>query len=238
MRTYLLASALILTACKGKPKPQAAPPGSGRVETQGSATTNKDIPLPHSDGTPPVKTTAPVKPETFKKLSELTFPGWNLDVRGLNDTNVWVYQKTPGSPVIRASIHVWHCDPPKDPPTNCWPNDPEYYKKRSDEVKKKYLTEKLMAAPDTVWEAGKTEVDGTPMVYTFQLGEILNPEHNEFSYAYILYYNDGINEARVLAEYKDDLVGKKEDMVKLVPREDLENTAKAFMDVYTHHWQD
>jgi hypothetical protein len=230
--TYLLALALILSACKGKPKPQAAPPGSARVETQGSANSNKDIPLPHSDGSPPVKTTGPVKPETLKKLSEMTFPGWNLDVRGLTDKHMWVYQKTPGSPVIRASIHIWPCD--KD---NCWPIDLDKYKARQDDLKK-YLTDKLKAAPDTQWEVGKTDVNGTPVIYTFQLGEVLSGEHNEFSYAYVLYYNDGQNEIRVIAEYKDDLVGKKEDMVKLVPREDLENTAKAFLDVYTHHWQE
>ena len=43
---------------------------------------------------------------------------------------------------------------------------------------------------------------------------------------------------RVVSEYKDDMVATKEDMVKAVPKEDLLNTAKAMIDVYTHHWQE
>jgi hypothetical protein len=236
VRTYLLILAICATAaCKGKPKTQAAP-GAGKVEVQGSGgKAPKEIDLPHADGSPPVKTTGPVKPETFKKMSEMTFPGFNLDVRALTDKYMWLYQKTPESPVIRASVHIWPCvGNPKD----CWPLDVETFKKDHMDELKQYLTPGLKKAPDTQFEVGETELNGQKMIYTFQLGEVLGGEHNEFTYAYVLYYNDGHNEIRVLGEYKDDLMGKKEDMAKAIPRVDLENTAKAFLDVYTHHWQE
>jgi len=233
VRTFVLAFAVVsLVACKGKPKPQAAP-GSGKVETQGSGK-SVEVVLPQADGSPPVKTTAPVKPETLKKLSEMTFPGFNLDVQRLNATNMWVYQKTVDHPIVRASIHIWPCAP-----NNCWPIDVAKYKEHEDELKKAYLAEDLQKMPDTQWELGETDLHGTKMIYTFQLGESVGSGmHSAFTYTYILYYNDGNNEIRVLGEYKDDMMGSKEAMSKSVPREDLENTAKAFLDVYTHHWQD
>lgn len=233
MRTYLLVLALsvIASSCKGKPKPQEAP-GSGKVEKQGSQ--GHDVGLPHADGSPPKHTTAPVKPETFKKMSELTFPGFNLDVRSSTDKYLWVYQKTPDSPVVRASIHIWPCvHEGKD----CWPMDAEVWKKDHMGELQQYLTPKLKEAKDTQFEVGMTDVYGEKMIYTYQLGEVLGGDHNEFTNCYILWWNDGVNEIRVLAEFKDDLMKSKEDMIKAVPRETLENTAKSFLDVYTHHWQ-
>jgi hypothetical protein len=226
----LVISAVV--ACKGKPKPQAAP-GSGKVETQGSASKGaKEIELPHSDGSRPIQTTGPVKLETLKKMSEITFPGFNLDVRSVVEKHMWVYQKTAEHPIIRASIHIWPCDE-----KNCWPLDLAKYKERQEELKI-YLEGDLKTAPDTQFEVGQTEVNGAPVMYTFQLGQVMNDKRSQFTYAYVMFYNDGKNEIRVVSEYKDDMVATKEDMIKAVPKEDLENTAKAMIDVYTHHWQE
>lgn len=233
MRTFVLVLAFSLVACKGKPKPQAAP-GSGKVEMQGSNRPH-DVELPHSDGSPPVKTTAPIKPETFQKLSELTFPGFSLNVQMVKPDYLWVYQRIPESPVIRASIHIWTC---AKGPGGCFPVDVEEYKAKHMDALKQYLSEDLQKQPDTVFETGMTDVNGTKVVYAFQLGMSHGDMHSEFTYAYVLYYNDGINEIRVLAEYKDDMMNSKEAMLKAVPKEDLLNTAKAFLDVYTHHWQE
>ena len=63
-----------------------------------------------------------------------------------------------------------------------------------------------------------------------------SPGHLAFSHAYTLYYNDGANQLRVVAEYKDDATESKAAMAKLVPREDLEAVAKAFAEVYTQAW--
>jgi hypothetical protein len=233
VRTFVLAFAVLsLVACKGKPKPQAAP-GSGKFEKQGSGKA-VEVVLPQADGTPPIKTTAPVKPDTFRKLSEMTFPGFNLDVQRLNAENMWVYQKTIDHPVIRASIRIWPCNA-----TNCWPLDVATYKQHETDIKNAYLSEDLRKMPDTQFEIGETDLHGTKMIYSFQLGQSVGSGmHSEFTYTYVLYYNDGNNEIRVLGEYKDDMMASKEAMTKSVPKEDLENTAKAFLDVYTHHWQE
>ncbi len=62
------------------------------------------------------------------------------------------------------------------------------------------------------------------------------PGHFAWSHAYTLYYNDGQNQIRIVSEYKDDPLVTKEAMAKEVPREDLENVARAFLDVYTQAW--
>jgi hypothetical protein len=56
-----------------------------------------------------------------------------------------------------------------------------------------------------------------------------------FTDAYIVYYNDGVNQIRVIASYKDDPTTT-EELKKLAPKEDLEALALAFLDVYTHAW--
>ena len=233
VRTLLLVLAVSLFACKGKPKPQAAP-GSGKVELAGVAGPH-EIELPRSDGSPPVKTTAPVKPETFKKMSEMTFKGFTGSVEMLQPNYMHVFQRIPESPVIRVSIHIWTCA--KDP-GGCFPIDLEDYKAKHMDVLRHYLSEEVAKAADTVFETGMTDVNGAKVIYAFQLGQVMGDMHSEFTYAYILFYNDGENEIRILAEYKDDMMKGKEAMLKAVPKEDLLNTAKAFLDVYTHRWQE
>jgi hypothetical protein len=230
--TVVLLSALtIATACRGKPKPKPAP--GAKVETAEKPSTGLE--LPEGPGTPPVKSTKPVDGAILKKLSELTFKGFASEVKAMNDSNLWVYQKWTDHPVVRASIHVWPCNH-KD---NCWPIDLAGWKAHTEDLKG-YLTDDLKAAPDTEFEVGQTDLHGTPMIYTYQLGQVTGTRAHggsAFTHAYVLYYNDGVNEIRVLAEYKDDLLSSKEDMAAAVPRAELEKTAKAFMDVYTHAWQ-
>lgn len=235
VRTFVLAFAVLsLIACKGKPKPREAP-GSGKVETQGSAKP-KEVTLPHADGSPPIKTTAPVKPETYKKLSEMTFPGFNLAVNRVSDKYLWVYQSTIDHPIIRGSIHIWSC---KNDPKGCYPVNVEEYKAKHMDELRQYLSDGVKNSTDLVFETGMTDLHGTPMIYVYQLGQVVGDgRHSEFTHSYILFYNDGENEIRALGEYKDDMMASKEAMVKSVPREDLENTAKAFLDVYSHHWQE
>jgi hypothetical protein len=105
---------------------------------------------------------------------------------------------------------------------------------------KALLAEELRDRPDTVWDLGKTEINGQTMIYTYQLGHVsekddLGNPQSAFTNAYALYYNDGKNQVRVVAEYKDDQVAR-EDLTAIAPREDLEKLARAFMDVYTQKW--
>ena len=98
----------------------------------------------------------------------------------------------------------------------------------------------LRDRPDTVWEMGQTELNGAPVIFTFQLGHHFGKDDNgnptaAFANAYALYFNDGTNQIRVVTEYKDDPVAR-EDLTLVAPREDLEKVARAFLDAYTQAW--
>jgi hypothetical protein len=77
-------------------------------------------------------------------------------------------------------------------------------------------------------------------VYTYQLGAGVGSASEggggySFTDSYIAYYNDGVNQIRVIASYKGDPTTK-EELQKLAPKEDLEALALSFLDVYTHAW--
>ena len=236
MRTLVAFSIVLLAVgCKSKPKPRAAPPD--KVETAGVAGSAgsakiapKDIDLPHGPGTPPVKTTKPVDFETLAKIAQMRFPGFNAEERTVNQKAMWVVQQTPDHPVLRANIHINHCSD-----THCQPMDLASWKARTEELKE-YLAPGLKKAADTIFEVGETDVHGEKMIYTYQLGWLAGGDHSEASHAYILYWNDGINDIHVIAEYKDDMPSSRDILAKAITREDLEKTAKAFMDVYTQAW--
>jgi hypothetical protein len=109
--------------------------------------------------------------------------------------------------------------------------------KADEALTKQFLPDVLKKAPDTVFEVGKINLNGQDMIDTYQLGQHFEANGGgTFSEAYVLYYNDGVNQARVVAEYKDDAMRTKEDMAKSVSKRDLHNVARAFMDVYTQAW--
>ena len=103
------------------------------------------------------------------------------------------------------------------------------------EALKEFLMPEIKDLPDTDFSVGATELHGQTMIWTHQLAYHMGPEGGAYTNAYILYYNDGVNQIRVVSEYKDDPASK-ENMLKLTPKQDLENVAKAFLDVYTHAW--
>lgn len=232
MRTLVLASIVSLAVgCKGKPKPQAAP-GSAKVETTQNANQGSDVDLPHGPGTPPDKTTKPIDGALSTKLAAMEFPGFVKDVRASGGASLWVLHQIPSHPVLRASIHI---DPCTNEKAECWPLDLATWQGHKQELMQ-YLPEELQKAPDTTFEIGQTELHGQPLIYTYQLGQVVGGK-SIYSHAYVVYYNDGVNAIRVLAEYKDDMAKSKDAMAQALPRQDLENTAKAFLDVYTHAWQ-
>jgi hypothetical protein len=88
-------------------------------------------------------------------------------------------------------------------------------------------------------ELGATELAGATVIYHYYVGFGTTPGEGggetTFGNAYIAYYNDGINEIRVFAEYKDD-PATIENLKKLASKDDLRAVALSFMDVYTHAW--
>ena len=242
VRTLVFSSLLVLSAgCKGKPKHQQAPAhvetatGSGSAVASagsgsaGSGSDSTSLQLPHSDGTPPKKTTKPIDTPTLANLAQMTFPGFLWNPRG-NDKTITVEQETASRPKIKARITIAACN------NDCVPMDLAKWKAKTEDLKQ-FLAPELKKAPDTVFEVGQTDLNGQPMIYTYQLGQAFDSGgHGSYTNAYVLYYNDGVNQIRVMASYTDDPMKTKEDMAKWVPKEDLEKVAKAFVDVYTHAW--
>jgi hypothetical protein len=250
-----------------------------------------DISLPHGDGSPPKKTTAPLELETMQKLQALQYHGFQVAPHGINPKmGMEVRQKTEDHPRVWATITVSPCTKEgilKD----CIPIDLAQWKQHETELKASLMRPELVKDPSTVFELGQTTLNGTTMIFQYQLGQTqpiaqpagsgsagsagsgsaakkppvpktpakagsgsagsgsagsagsgsaaeadFGPGHFAWTHAYTLYWNDGQNQIRVVAEYKDDPLLNKEAMAKEVPRADLENVAKAFMDVYTQAW--
>jgi len=104
------------------------------------------------------------------------------------------------------------------------------------------LPAELRARPDTRFELGAREIAGVTAIYTYQLGAAFGSDDRgqptgSYSDAYILYYNDGINQIRVNAAYVDDAVGDVDHLLAVAPPEDLEKLAVAFLKLYVHEWR-
>ncbi|MDX2087483.1 MAG: hypothetical protein SFX73_06525 [Kofleriaceae bacterium] len=253
MRTLvaLLSSSLIIASvgCKTDKKPTPGPSagsaaGSATGSASGSAAAKPitdngsaeasgkpaPITLPKGDGTPAKKTTKALTPEEFAKLGDLEFPGFEKVI--LNKGNGVDVRQITQRPRLATTMTITPC-------FDCVPIELEKWKAK-EETLKQLLAEPLRKLPDTIWEMGKTEVAGTPVIFTYQFGRSDGKDEQgnpimAFSNAYALYYNDGNNQIRVVAEYKDD-PATREQMLEIAPREDLERLAKAFFDAYTHAW--
>ena len=115
------------------------------------------------------------------------------------------------------------------------------WKARADELKQ-LLSKELLARPDTQFEIGAREVLGVTAIYTYQLGYFFGKDEQDqplgdYSNAYVLYYNDRVNQIRVVAHYRDDAPGGKDQLLAIAPREDLEKMAVAFLSYYLHEWK-
>jgi hypothetical protein len=236
VRSIVVVTVLSLAAgCKDKPAKQEPPAttgsGSAATKSDGKRVPAPDLVLPRGDGTPPKKTTKPLTKPDFERLSKLEFPGFTLDVRNVGVNVLELRQKTQDHPRLWAVVTIKPC-------FECLPMDLATWKAKEADLRALNL-EVLKDSPDIEWELGETELNGQKVIYTYQvgLGQRNSPGGVEFSFTNNLYayYNDGVNEIRVAAMYKDDPANKDE-LKKRAPKEQLRALALAFMDVYTHAW--
>lgn len=247
MRTLVVALSLIaLSGCKTDKK--KAPPqggsssgsatgsagsaGSGGVSTgDGSASAKPaDLTLPRGDGTPPLKTEKRLDKAAFDELAKLEVPGFEKAVR--NTDSLFEARFLTPRPKLATTVTIAPC-------FDCTPMALDKWKAKEAALKN-LLAEPLRDRPDTTWEIGAADLHGEPVIYTYQFAhffgkdEVGNP-FGGFSNAYVLYWNDGKNQIRVVAEYKDDPLAR-EDLAQIAPREDLEKLARAYLDFFTHQW--
>jgi hypothetical protein len=256
---------LSAAGCKDKPKRKAPPANVGSASATGSGAGSgsnamrpaPDLILPHSaEGGPPKKTSKALTKADFEKLDKLEYQGFTLEHRTLGDNVLEVRHKTKDHPRLWATVTIQPC-------LDCLPMDLAKWKAKEQDLK--VVMGKLKDLPPLLpggatptagptagsagsaevksgveSEIGATELAGATVIYHYYVGfgTVQAEGGGETSYgnAYVAYYNDGVNQIRVLAEYKDD-PATVENMKKLAPKEDLRSLALSFMDVYTHAWQ-
>jgi hypothetical protein len=226
--------AALAPGCKGKKAADPEPASPTFKPLAGSGRPRPNVlDLPRSSHSGPVKTTQPLAQAQYEKMSGLEVPGWVKTIRYLNEKALEVRYKTEARPVLSVTITASPC-------FDCIPPDLPRWKAKEDALKNLLLPE-LRERRDTVFEIGEDKLADTPMIFTYQLahGYVEDEDKNRqgpYSNAYTVYHNDGINQIRVIAQYADDPVATREQLVDLAPRDDLRRIALAFLDAYTHAW--
>jgi hypothetical protein len=227
------------------PSTSAAPPAPGRVT------------LPKTGPEPPHRTTKPLPLAELERLAAIEFKDFDHQDRGVTARITEFRNSTKTRPILGVTITIEPCDRAKPqrpsrsaarkragnavPGHVCTPMELDRWKARTDELKQS-LSKALIARPETRFEVGARDVLGAPAIYTYQLGSYFGKDETgnpigSYSDAYILYYNDGINEIRVNASYLDDAIGGMDKLLAVAPPEDLEKLAVAFMSYYLHEWK-
>jgi hypothetical protein len=242
VRTLVVTLSLALLACgnKSSDKPAvgsgsalgsgagSAPPGDRIVSSEDGPAV--PITLPKADGTPPKKTTAKLVDTDFDRLGKLEVPSFTKKVRNQKDGLDVRFTTT--RPRLGTTVTITPC-------FNCAPMDLAKWKEKEDDLKQ-LLGPDLRDRPDTTWEIGTVDLHGQVVIYTYQVGTLFgkddqgNPK-SSYSDAYALYYNDGVNQIRVITEYMDMPVPR-DQMLTIAPKEDLAKVAVAFLDYYAHQW--
>jgi hypothetical protein len=249
MRTALFAAAIAMLGCKGKPKHRPPPANLTEVDPRAKPTASlpanaPDIVLPHGNGKPPVKTTEPLPLKTLLAVQQMTYKGFQNQPHAINpDRGTEVTYLTEDKPRIAATITIAPCSE-QAVLGACVPINLGTWTAKTGELKKMVPSE-LRDRPDTKFEVGVVKFHDTDLVYTFQLGQINGVKTTgsaaglpfiAYTYAYILYYNDGHNQIRVVAEFKEEARQTPAEMTAEVPRADLAATATAFFDATTQLW--
>ncbi|HEY5924344.1 MAG TPA: hypothetical protein VIV11_21855 [Kofleriaceae bacterium] len=226
----LLAVASLSLGCKDKPTKKAPPANVGSGQGSGPRAA-PDLILPRADGTPPKKTAVPHAKADYERMAKLEFPGFGQEVRTVGEKVFEVRHKTKDHPRLWAVVTIKHC-------FECLPMELDKWKAKEQELKAINL-EALKDSKDIDWELGETTLNGQKIIYAYQVGTGTAPGEGggeySFTNSFLAYFNDGINEIRVVGTYKDDPVDKAS-LKRLAPKEDLRALALSFMDVYTHAW--
>jgi hypothetical protein len=245
-----LVVALASVGCKQRPTHRPPPQELTNVDparTKASSSAPPpapDIELPHGSGKPPMKTSGPISGDVLAVLAHQTWRGFQRVPHAADAAKgMEVQHVTEDHPRISATITIAPCAPTAVLGA-CTPMQLPAWQAREAELKK-IVPDKIRAAKDTKFELGTVKFHETDLIYTFQLGQISGiaekgPQKGAayiaYTYAYTLYFNDGQNQIRVIAEYKDDAKPTLAETEKAYARGDLEVTAQSFFDAMTAAW--
>jgi len=259
MRVVALLGLSLALGCKDRPSPSPGPPPPAQLaDAQGpadaaTAIAPAHVKLPRSPDTPPHRTTRPLGKQELTRLAAFTLEDFEREDRGTTAESAEVRYTTATRPTLGVTVKIERCgrrppDLPRSPPAAPEPGPPACpamelaaWQARVEQLKQA-LPAALLARPDTRFELGTRDVAGAAAIYTYQLGAFFgDDEHGQpagnYTDAYILYYNDGVNQIRVNAAYLDDAVGGVDHLLAVAPPEDLEKLAVAFVKLYIHEWR-
>lgn len=205
---------LLLLACKDQPAAVAPKVGSASAVT------------PTPAKTPPVRS-APLDAAKARELARRDVAGWTREVRLADGKGVDLrYRRA----AIAVTVHVARC-------FDCLPMEDARWRAKSD-VLRALVAAEVRDRTDTTWELGMTELAGTPAAWTYHAGYGAPAPSTGSAYgtAYTLYFNDGVNMLRVVAEYAGDAPASREAMIAAAPKAELAQLAAAFADDVVHAW--
>jgi hypothetical protein len=249
VRSALFVAVIAIAGCKGKPKHRPPPENLTQVDPKAKPSTTPspnapDIVLPHGDGSPPKPTTAPLSMETMVAIQKVTYKGFQTQRHATNaEKGSEVAYITEDHPRISTTVTIAPCSD-KAVLGPCVPIDLAAWTAKAGELKK-MIPPDLRDLSETKFEVGLVKFHDTNLIATFQLGATTGVKSSgsnagmpyfEYTYAYILYYNDGHNQIRVVTELKEDATAALDKMVAATPRSDLVATAQAFFDATTQLW--
>ncbi|HEY4176287.1 MAG TPA: hypothetical protein VGM90_05630 [Kofleriaceae bacterium] len=236
MRSVLALLLVTAAACQGN---KTAPPATGsgsapavkKVEPTATAPMGDKLTLPKDDGTPPKKSDKALDPTIGDRLIKLDYPGFEKQDR--TNASAFEVRFLTTRPRLAITVTITPCQA-------CTPMELEQWQPKKAGLQSQLLAEELRSLPDTKWEIEKVDLNGTPAIATYQFGMLDGKDdqgqpQGAYSDAYAIYFNDGVNQIRVVAEYKDDWVARN-DMLAIAPKEDLAKLARAFTLAYTHAW--
>jgi hypothetical protein len=242
------------------PAPPAPPPAEAAVVPPAPARERAHVTLPKSSTSLLRRTRRPFTSKQLAWLSSFEFKDFVREDGGTTDEAVEIRHTTTTRPRFGVTVRIDRCPTAapagsrrararhveREKPVTadarpCLPMQLPVWEERRDELKQ-FMSSDLAMRSDTRFDIGARKVDGATAISTYQLGHLFALDDRNktvalSSTAYALYYNDGVNRIRVMANYLDDAVPTRGQLVDLAPPRELERMAVAFTRFYLHHWQ-
>ena len=224
-------AAAIAAAAGGTAAPAGSVSGS-----PGESAAPTHVRLPRSPETPARKTLHPLRKPQLARLAAIEFPDFERQDRNTTERMIEFRHTTRTRPHLGVTVQLAACPRPRPCPSM---QLARWNKLRPELLEQ--LPASLSARPDTRLEIGTREVAGASTISIYELGYASGSDDKDqpsadYIDAYVVYYNDGVNQMRVMAHYLDDTVGGLDQMLAVAPREDLEKLAVAFASYYLHAW--
>lgn len=243
----------LLAGCKpggsAPPPPAAAPPspaaaGSARSITgtgaaagpAASAAAAPHVTLPRSPDTPLRRSRRPLDRARLDRLAAIEFADFERQDRGRTDAAAEFRHTTRSRPKLAVTVMVGPCTAERRCPAM---NLPAWTARRDELLQQ--LPRALRSRGDTRFEIGARAIAGAPAIAVYELGYSAGTDDHdqpsvEYIDAYVVHYNDGVNQIRVMAHYVDDTLGGIDQLLAVAPPDDLEKLAAAFASYYVHTW--